>query len=293
MSNQNKDKASIMSLSYREMQKLCKDRGLAANGGTNVIRDRLLTDNQQRQPKTRKRKTKLSQKQNGESVETSNKLTKRTKKKTSTTKAATSRKRQKIVLGSLTPPKEWESIWSLVEELRADKSAPIDSDGGPELPEKHLGEKVYRFQVLVAFMLSSQTKDAVVAEAMKKLQEHGLTVENIHATEESTIDSLIQKVGFHKKKAEYLKQVAETLISKYNSDIPKTADEIMALKGIGPKMAYLIENVCFGTTSGIGVDSHMDNIFNDLCGLDLGRRFSNKRKRCSGKLLSQVDHLKH
>ncbi|GFH62019.1 hypothetical protein CTEN210_18494 [Chaetoceros tenuissimus] len=146
MSNQNKDKASIMSLSYREMQKLCKDRGLAANGGTNVIRDRLLTDNQQRQPKTRKRKTKLSQKQNGESVETSNKLTKRTKKKTSTTKAATSRKRQKIVLGSLTPPKEWESIWSLVEELRADKSAPIDSDGGPELPEKHLGEKVYRFQ---------------------------------------------------------------------------------------------------------------------------------------------------
>ena len=107
-------------------------------------------------------------------------------------------------------------------------------------------------------MLSSQTKDAVVAKAMRKLQEHGLTIENIHATDSSTIDNLIQKVGFHSKKAGYLKEVAETLISKYESDIPTVAAEIMELKGIGPKMAYLIENVCFGTT-GIGVDSHMHN----------------------------------
>ena len=82
--------------------------------------------------------------------------------------------------------------------------------------------------------------------------------------DKSTIDNLIQKVGFHTKKADYLKEVAETLISKYDSDIPKVATEIMDLKGIGPKMAYLIENVCFGTMSGIGVDSHMQKIFNDL-----------------------------
>ena len=63
MKNQKIDEASIMSLTYREMKTLCKDRGLTANGSTNAIRDRLLTDYQQRQPKkTRKRETKLESK---------------------------------------------------------------------------------------------------------------------------------------------------------------------------------------------------------------------------------------
>ena len=256
------------------MQKLCKERGLAANGNTNAIRDRLLADSQERLlPETPKQKTRPSRNEDGGlhtpdlSVENSPSINELTtpKRKTSKPKtASSSRKRQKIVPGSLTPPKDWESIWSLVEELRADKAAPVDSDGGQELPETHLGEKVYRYQVLVALMLSSQTKDAVVGEAMRKLQKHGLTVENIHATDDSTLNSLIRKVGFHNNKTKYLKQVAETLISEYDSDIPKTSAEMMELSGIGPKMAYIIENICFGTSSGIGVDTHMHRMFNDL-----------------------------
>ena len=274
MSNPSIHEAHIMSLTYREMQKLCKERGLAANGNTNAIRDRLLADSQERLlPETPKQKTRPSRNEDGGlhtpdlSVENSPSINELTTPKRKTSKPKTSsssRKRQKIVPGSLTPPKDWESIWSLVEELRADKSAPVDSDGGQELPETHLGEKVYRYQVLVALMLSSQTKDAVVGEAMRKLQKHGLTVENIHATDDSTLNSLIRKVGFHNNKTKYLKQVAETLISKYDSDIPRSAKEMMELSGIGPKMAYIIENICFGTSSGIGVDTHMHRMFNDL-----------------------------
>jgi endonuclease-3 len=85
-------------------------------------------------------------------------------------------------------------------------------------------------------MLSSQTKDAVVGETMRILQKHGLTVENMHATESTTLNGLIQKVGFHNNKTKYLKQVAEILVRDYDSDIPPTADEMMQLPGIGPKM---------------------------------------------------------
>ena len=186
-----------------------------------------------------------------------------TKRKSSSptkSKSTSPRKRVKIEAGSLNPPQSWEKIYKLVEELRADKSAPVDTDGGEELPEKHLGPVVHRFQVLTALMLSSQTKDAVVGSTIKALQKHGLTVENIHKTDHQTLNALIWSVGFHNNKTRYMKQVAEIIITEYNGDIPPTAQEMMKLPGIGPKMAYIIESICFGTNSGIGVDTHMHRI---------------------------------
>jgi endonuclease-3 len=169
------------------------------------------------------------------------------------------RKRIKIVPGSLTPPQhDWERIYNLVKELRSDKTAPCDTDGGGALPEKHLGQKVYRYQVLTALMLSSQTKDAIVGEAMRSLQKHGLTVENIHNnTDDIILNQLIGRVGFHNNKTRFIKQVADILVSRYNGDIPPNADEMIALPGVGPKMAYIVESIVYGTSSGIGVDTHM------------------------------------
>ena len=196
---------------------------------------------------------------------------KRTPKKSSAsakTPGSSARKRTprtpKIEPGSLDPPKGWEDIWSLAEELRQDRSAPVDTDGGHELPERHRGEKVWRFQVLVALMLSSQTKDAVVGNTMRALQEHGLDVENIHATSAEDLNALINKVGFHNNKTKYLKQTCEILLEKYEGDIPPTAAHMMELPGVGPKMAYIVESVVYDTCTGIGVDTHMHRMFNDL-----------------------------
>lgn len=175
-------------------------------------------------------------------------------------KSTSPRKRVKIVPGSLDPPENWEKVYKMVEELRSDRSAPVDTDGGHELPEKQHGPVVHRFQVLTALMLSSQTKDGVVGQTMKALQKHGLTVQNIHNTDHETLNGLIGKVGFHNNKTNYMKKAAEIIITQYNGDIPPNADEMMKLPGVGPKMAYIIEQICFGTSSGIGVDTHMHRL---------------------------------
>jgi len=39
---------------------------------------------------------------------------------------------------------------------------------------------------------------------------------------------------------------------------------MMKLPGVGPKMAYIIESIVFNKSTGIGVDTHMHRIFNDL-----------------------------
>ena len=187
------------------------------------------------------------------------------KKSTTTTKSSTPRK--KVVTpepGSLDPPKGWDTIYSLVEELRADRSAPVDENGSEALPQRDLGLKVFRFQVLIALMLSSQTKDAVVGDAIRALQKHGLTVDNISATSAETLNSLIQKVGFHNNKTKYIKATVEVLRDEYDGDIPSTATDMMKLSGVGPKMAYIVENVAWDKSSGIGVDTHMHRMFNEL-----------------------------
>jgi endonuclease-3 len=155
-----------------------------------------------------------------------------------------------------------------VEELRQDRTAPVDSDGSEALPDKSQGEKVFRFQVLIALMLSSQTKDAIVGETMRALQEHGLTVVNIAQTSHEKLNSLIRRVGFHNNKTKYIKETVEILISEYNGDIPPNAVEMMKLPGVGPKMAFIVENVGWGTCSGIGIDTHMHRMFNELKWVD-------------------------
>lgn len=186
------------------------------------------------------------------------------RKRSKSAPGSSPRKRSKIAPGSRAPPENWERTYALVAELRADRTAPVDTDGGSALPETHLGPRVQRFQILTALMLSSQTKDAVVGAAMRRLQRRGLTVERIHAMEDDALNDVIGKVGFHNNKTKYLKQTAALILARYDGDIPPTAEEMMTLPGVGPKMAYLVEYHAFGTVTGIGVDVHMHRIFNAL-----------------------------
>lgn len=182
-----------------------------------------------------------------------------------TKKKSAPRKKKQPGKVSLSPPPDWEKIYSLVEELRSDKSAPVDDAGGEVIAERNEGGEIFRFQILIALMLSSQTKDATVAEAMVNLKKIGCDVNTINEIPDEKLNECIYKVGFRNNKTKYIKKTVKILIEKYHGDIPKTANEMMKdLPGVGPKMAYIVENIAWGKQSGIGVDTHMHRIFNQL-----------------------------
>jgi endonuclease-3 len=177
-----------------------------------------------------------------------NKVTTRKKTTTTATTTATTTVTTTIQVlpphvGTAKPPHGWEDIYTLVQELRSDRTAPCDFEGGEALPEPGLIEtdpKTHRFQILIALMLSSQTKDATVGQAMRNLQKHGLTVENLLQTSHEDLDRLIQKVGFHNNKTKYIKQVVQILRDEYDDDIPPTAAEMIEkLPGVGPKVRLI------------------------------------------------------
>lgn len=50
----------------------------------------------------------------------------------------------------------------------------------------------------------------------------------------------------------YIKQTSAILQQRYGGDIPASVAELVALPGVGPKMAHLAMAVAWGTVSGIG-----------------------------------------
>lgn len=53
-------------------------------------------------------------------------------------------------------------------------------------------------------------------------------------------------------KVKYIKQTTAILQQRYGGDIPASVAELVALPGVGPKMAHLAMAVAWGTVSGIG-----------------------------------------
>lgn len=157
-------------------------------------------------------------------------------------------------------PSNWEQVYENIREMRADKTAPVDSMGCERAHDAKASPAVQRYQCLVSLMLSSQTKDEVNFAAMMRLRQHGLTVQNILDTSDKKLGELIYPVGFWKRKVEYIKETSQTLKDKYNEDIPSTVEELCQLKGVGPKMAYICMNVAWGVPTGIGVDTHVHRI---------------------------------
>ncbi|XP_003790839.1 endonuclease III-like protein 1 isoform X2 [Otolemur garnettii] len=161
-------------------------------------------------------------------------------------------------------PQDWQQQLVNIRTMRSKKDAPVDQLGAEHCYDPCAPPKVRRYQVLLSLMLSSQTKDQVTAGAMQRLRARGLTVDSILQTDDSTLGELIYPVGFWRNKVKYIKQTSAILQQRYGGDIPASVAELVALPGVGPKMAHLAMAVGWGIVSGIAVDTHVHRIANRL-----------------------------
>ncbi|XP_041532297.1 endonuclease III-like protein 1 isoform X4 [Microtus oregoni] len=161
-------------------------------------------------------------------------------------------------------PQNWQQQLANIRIMRSKKDAPVDQLGAEHCYDASAPPKVQRYQVLLSLMLSSQTKDQVTAGAMQRLRARGLTVENILQMDDGMLGRLIYPVGFWRNKVKFIKQTTAILQQRYEGDIPASVAELVALPGVGPKMAHLAMAVAWGTVSGIAVDTHVHRIANRL-----------------------------
>lgn len=82
--------------------------------------------------------------------------------------------------------------------------------------------------------------------------------------EEKELNGWIAKVGFHNKKAIYIKNATKQIKEKHNGIVPSNLKDLCALPGVGLKMSHLLLQSAFGKTEGISVDTHVHRIANRL-----------------------------
>eukprot|EP00897_Mesotaenium_endlicherianum_P002759 jgi/Mesen1/2510/ME000016S01860 len=186
------------------------------------------------------------------------------KRQATSTAGAASRPRRRQLAFQAGEPERWREAYDLIGRMRAALPAPVDSMGCDQAGTS-LGPKERRFSVLTSAMLSSQTRDQVTHAAVRRMQEAQLvTPQAILRLDEKEVAELLYPVGFYTRKAGYLKKIAHICESQYAGDIPGSLEGLLALPGIGPKMAHLIMTVAWDNCEGICVDTHVHRISNRL-----------------------------
>ena len=170
-------------------------------------------------------------------------------------------------------PKDWRKAYDMICELRADRTAPVDTLGAEALAEPGITQADREYQTLVALMLSSQTKDQVVGACMRRLQAHGLSLDNIlDNTSDAELHALLlgpPAVGFHNNKTKFIRQASERIRTEHGGRVPGTLEGLCALPGVGPKMAIIVLEVAFDIPdAGIAIDTHLHRMCNILRWVD-------------------------
>ncbi|KAF8528153.1 DNA-lyase [Hysterangium stoloniferum] len=192
------------------------------------------------------------------------------KRKAETTMPDSSPKKGKAIRLALdiphSAPDKWEETYTAIKEMRKDGGAPVDEMGCHMAAASVSDPKTKRFITLISLMLSSQTKDEVTHAAVLNLRASlgELTVEKVLAADESTISNAIGKVGFWRRKTQYIRQAAQKIQDEFEGEIPNTLEGLCSLPGVGPKMAFLTLQVAWNLNLGIGVDVHVHRITNRL-----------------------------
>ena len=120
------------------------------------------------------------------------------------------------------------------------------------------------FQVLIATLLSAQTKDAVTAAASARLFRVARTPRTMAKLPVEQIEKLIYPVSFYRNKAVHVKRTCEQILTRFGGRVPSTMDELLTLPGVGRKTANLVLILAHQSADNICVDTHVHRIANRL-----------------------------
>ena len=116
------------------------------------------------------------------------------------------------------------------------------------------------FQLLVATILSAQTTDVLVNKVTENLFRKYRTVKDYADASLETLQKDTGSVNFYKTKAKNIQAGAKIIVAQFNSQVPKTMNELTSLPGVARKTANIVLSNAFGIHEGIAVDTHVKRL---------------------------------
>lgn len=119
------------------------------------------------------------------------------------------------------------------------------------------------FTLLVAVVLSAQSTDKGVNKATKALFEVADTPQKMAALGLEELKNYIKTIGLYNNKAKNIIALSQTLVEKYQGEVPADREALENLPGVGRKTANMVLNVWFDQPT-LAVDTHVMRISHRL-----------------------------
>ena len=112
-------------------------------------------------------------------------------------------------------------------------------------------------ELLIATILSAQCTDKRVNIVTKTLFEKYKTAEDYANANAKELEEDIRSTGFYRNKARNIEKCCQMLVEKFDSQVPRTMEEMLELPGVARKTANIVLSNAFGVIEGIAVDTHV------------------------------------
>jgi len=119
------------------------------------------------------------------------------------------------------------------------------------------------YKILISCLLSLRARDESTEVVSANLFKIADTPEKMVALPRKKLEKLIFSSGHYKKKSEALQHVSRIILDEFNGEVPKTREELLSIKHIGPKTAAIVLAFAYGEVI-IPVDTHCHRIPNRL-----------------------------
>jgi endonuclease III len=118
-------------------------------------------------------------------------------------------------------------------------------------------------QLLVATILSAQCTDVRVNIVTRDLFRKYRDVAAFAAADPAEMEQDVKSTGFFRMKARALLEMSQDILTQHGGKVPRTMEELTALRGVGRKTANVILGNAFGIP-GLVVDTHVRRLSNRL-----------------------------
>ena len=115
------------------------------------------------------------------------------------------------------------------------------------------------YELLIAVMLSAQTKDARVNKVTKVLFSKYDSLEKLKNASIKDIENIIKELGNYHKKAEGVINIAKILDEKYNGKVVNNREILESLPMVGRKTTNVVLSELFNEPT-IAVDTHVERV---------------------------------
>lgn len=112
-------------------------------------------------------------------------------------------------------------------------------------------------EILVATILSAQCTDKRVNLVTPVLFKKYKTAKDYANADLAELEQDIRSTGFYRNKAKNIKNAGRMIVEQFDSQVPKTMEEILELPGVARKTANIVLSNAYGVIVGIAVDTHV------------------------------------